>query len=575
MGNPLSLQTTSSQLYTRNLQNANNKEEYVKQHYIEEVEEGKQSALGNKSDNAQKNAAVENLIMDAQYSHELIKDANETLKGIEEAFKRIDPKKPEESSQILQNISNTITQLDEYIKTATTELKNDELKAVLQEFSNQCKNDISNTAVVSHEDTLNIIKNIEEIKTECKTQITNLLAQILVTNDKGNPKKELGDSYAPSPLEEQPHSGLQGSDDRGHDGYTPNSIFGSDDTIAELSQVPYSILALQVATGTMQVMSMQSELALKKVQAMESLIESLQALVTLLTALQNKLNDTFADEANNSSKSGNPDTDNHLKYGDVAGRFHGTGVDQKIYDFSAYNGKYDAARKNNPIVQALLKIGVAHVANGKLTVDTFDYNSLPESKKAILNNAMASYKQMEANDPDHKRKDMIYKDPKITDNSSSKKYWDASGKPAIGKGDGDDPKYDGTVIFDKSQLPPELISLLDAGGYGLKSKANGPVDCYAVNLNVLNQYAGKLVQQYSNAMGESRDDFSQQTVEDGISGTTKDVANLTSVVNQMLTYIQKQIETQAQKAQQCNDKQNYTSQQFERIVNATQARTGG
>lgn len=354
--------------------------------------------------------------------------------------------------------------------------------------------------------------------------------------------------------------------------------------------LPFSIISMQVLTSATKIMASQSDLAVKKMEAMTKLIEQLQALTTLMTEITNQLNKTYTNTAQQKANSGDTTGDanqNTINWNDIVTNGHGQTKRVEVYDLSymiGSHGAFDPSHfKDDPLGKFLIDHGYVSLkydslcgcgnsidvtdkaknsgimtADGRLYVD-----KLPADEKQEFLNAFNWTKN---NDNSHyddwaKNYKHTYEFTKFPD------YYDSNGKKIAS----DDPSLNNAIIFDADSVPESirklispLTSLYNSGG---THTGQEPTQ-YAISAEAIQGAFKKLTASYSNIMGETPDDFTSKLA-NGITGTVKDIDNISKILQQKIQYIQQKQAALAKTPENAKEDGNRKLDMFNNILQST------
>ncbi len=364
--------------------------------------------------------------------------------------------------------------------------------------------------------------------------------------------------------------------------------------------LPFSVISMQVLSSSSKVMAEQAKLACDKMEAMTKLIEKLQAMTTLMTSINNVLNSEFSRaKAKAAAEKGFPDpgNENNMTWDDGA-KNHGQGKDHLEYDFSNVGGRYidgntkwydvlsfgfsrvgDMAwkAKNNPVIDFLTKNGFAHWENGEgkgdenshLIIDKkLDYYALTPKQKQEFDNAMSVNNGKSGTNADGKEfnhYDINAPVPSI----EVKKFYDENGKQIIGDGITEDARYNGTIVFSIDQIPESLRScFIPMYDNNIVPRDKDSVTHYAVSKDAITKAFGSMISDYASVMGETPDDFSEKLT-GGVTGTIKQLDNISKVMQQKIQYIQQKQAVLAKTPENAKEDGNRKLDMFNNLLRST------
>ncbi len=402
-----------------------------------------------------------------------------------------------------------------------------------------------------------------------------------VVDQKMQAKEKINQIYSEAEYDVQnanpdkaPRSGLKGSSPKSNDTSDPY----------QNKNIAFSVLSLMVLRSSISVMAKQSELALQKVQAMQEALAELQAMITWMTAMQEKLSNAFSRDTEEKSqkKGGAPIGDhNNMTWDDVA-KHHGDPVKNGIYDFSKYNGiqgftgDIEKLVRENPILTFLAKLGLLEIkGNGvwgqkKIVIKgKLDTGTLNKEQKAAFEKALS---EVDGELKKDKGRDYRVEEYKSETYYEDQTYYDKDGKQVSGKGINDS-LLDGAIVFDKGQIPSFLLPDLEKYGLKTTNDKNAPIECYAINQDVLKILVTKIISMTESVTGK-REDLKVDDLFTAVTGTFAQVQNQMDKFNSIIKYIQDLITVQAKKPEQAKNDSDFKLQQYMSTVRETQLAGG-
>ena len=454
-------------------------------------------------------------------------------------------------------------------------IANEEVKAIMYEFIKMAREIVDEAIIKTKQD----ISQMSQITEDAIISLNKLLEETMAKIEAATAENESDDNNTDSSSR------------------APSDKYAKRD----FSNIPYVVLTLMVLNQSIDIMADQSQIALQKVKNMQKLIELIQALNRMYVAQQAKLNEAFSEktEADSKKKGGNDvGQNNNMNWEDTT-KNYGEGVRHEEYDFSKYNGSYDdkdlEKLYENPIIRFLKSIGALTVgdkkgAYRKVTIRIVDIASLTTEQKNAFKVALDKYNA----DKDEKK----YKDYKVKTYVTDPVFYDKDGNQVIGqhkfsdsknfmdniddylnwmqgkvKGEPDNnPKYDGTVIYDKADIPAFMLPYLEE--YGLSTTKGGPIEYYALKDEDLKKICAKIVSDFNNTT-DSAEDFTVETVYGSMKGTIPETEQGIQVINSKLEMLMRLISAESEKPGQAKNNADYLLRQFINILNGLTYRVGG